>query len=271
MTGARVGLGLVAAAVFLLVCVPARRIAQIAGWRWGRTTPVAFHRLLCFILRVRVRRHGAPSLAARRLIVANHVSWLDIPVMGALEPMTFLAKSEIGRPFLGRQVALLQGVVFVDRRRKRVIPEVNANMARAMRAGEPVVLFAEATTGDGNRLLSFRSSHFEAARRAGDDAVVQPVFLHFCRVAGMPVARIDRPIFAWYGDTTFLPHLWRVIFSGGVTCDVYYGDPIAVGAEANRKGLARRTEQAIRALAERARKAGGAGARSVLPAAPETR
>ena len=89
--------------------------------------------------------------------------------------------------WLGRQAADIQGVVYVDRQRKRSIPKTNADIAAAMAKGEPVVLFAEATTGDGNRLLRFRSSHFEAARMAArdGDAVVQPVFLHFTRLDGI--------------------------------------------------------------------------------------
>jgi len=267
--------GLMAAALFLLILGPARRVAQISGWRMGRTLTVAFHRLLCFTIDARLRLHGTPSLAPRRLIVANHVSWLDIPVLGAIEPMTFLAKKEIGGPFLGRQAALLQGTVFVDRQRKRALTEVNANMARAMRMRDPVLLFAEATTGDGNRLLRFRSSHFEAIRQACTDgscglgdAVVQPVFLHYSWIAGLPVARMDRPIVAWYGDMTFMPHFWRFLRAGGATCEVFYGDPIQVHASTNRKALARATERAVRKLAERAR-AGSGSATSAIPAEPE--
>jgi 1-acyl-sn-glycerol-3-phosphate acyltransferase len=273
MIALRVGVGLFAAALFLLVLGPARRLAQLRGWGFARKTPVWFHRLLCKILRVRVRRFGTPSQASRRLIVANHVSWLDIPVLGALEPMTFLAKKEVGEPFLGRQVALLQGVVLVDRQRKRVLPKVNADMAEAMRAGEPVVLFAEATTGDGNRLLRFRSSHFEAIFQAADgeagDAVVQPVYLHYRRIAGMPVARADRPTFAWYGETAFLPHLWRVIFSGGMACDVHYGDPLNAAEHRDRKSLAVATAQAVRRLATQARGPDLQRA-AAIPAGPET-
>ena len=252
----RVGLGLLAATAFILTAGPVRRLAQERGWRFGRTTPVRLHRILCAALNVRVRRRGAPAKAGRRLIVANHVSWLDVPIMGALEPMTFLAKKEIGDPWLGGQLAALQGMVYVDRQRKRGIPAVNAAMARAMNAGEPVVLYAEATTGDGNRLLRFRSSHFEAARLVADGgvAVVQPVFLHYSRVAGLPVTRFQRPLIAWYGDMTFLPHLFAFLGCGGLVCDVYYGEPIQVAEFANRKSLARATEQAVRELSRRARR-----------------
>jgi 1-acyl-sn-glycerol-3-phosphate acyltransferase len=145
-----------------------------------------------------------------RLIVANHVSWLDVPVLGSIEPMTFLAKSEVGAPALGGRLARLQGIILVERGRRRCIPSVNAEMARTMAAGEPVVMFAEATTGDGNRILPFRSSHFEAIRaaaRTAGAAVIQPVFLDYSRVVGLAVGRSERPLFAWYGDA--LPALRR--------------------------------------------------------------
>jgi 1-acyl-sn-glycerol-3-phosphate acyltransferase len=209
MSVLRLAFGLAAAALFLLVCGPPRRLAQWRQWRIGRRTPARFNRLLCAALGVQARVHGRPE-GARRLIVANHVSWLDIPVLGSIEPMMFLAKKEIGASALGGRLARLQGVIFIDRRRLRGIPEVNAQIVEAMNSGNPVVLFAEATTGDGNRLLRFRSSHFEAARRAalsarGGDAVIQPVFLDYSRMAGMPLGRRERPLVAWYGDMTFFP------------------------------------------------------------------
>lgn len=258
MSLARAALGLPLAGLYLAVCGPPRRLAQRFGSGFGRLTPVMFHRLLCAILRLRVRRFGAASAPGGRLVVANHVSWLDIPALGALEPLTFLAKKEIGGPWLGRKVADLQGVVYVDRQRKRVIAKVNVDMAAAMARGEAVVLFAEATTGDGNRLLKFRSSHFEAARSAG--VAVQPVYLHFCRLNGLPLVRSDRPVVAWYGDMTFLPHLVGLLNTGGVACDIHYGEPLRVADFPNRKALARATEAAVRQLAQAARQA--------LPRAP---
>ena len=105
----------------------------------------------------------------------------------------------------------MQGVVYVDRGRRRCIPGVNAEMAEAMRAGAPVVLFAEATTGDGNRLLRFRSSHFEAIRQAAiadreTPAFIQPVFLALLAPRRAADGAHRRPRIAWYGDMTFLPH-----------------------------------------------------------------
>jgi 1-acyl-sn-glycerol-3-phosphate acyltransferase len=268
MSYPRLALGVAAAALFLLVCGPPRRFAQWRNWRAGRRTPAYFNRLLCAALGVRVRVHGRSEEAARGLIVANHVSWLDIPVLGSIEPMTFLAKTEVGAPALVGRIAQLQGVIFVDRRRLRGLPKVNAQIVQAMARGDPVVLFAEATTGDGNRLLRFRSSHFEAVRQAalsgrGADAVVQPVFLDYSRMAGMALGRRERPLIAWYGDMTFFSHFWRFLRAGGIGCDVYFGAPMRVSPESGRKTIARSTEMKVRELARRAR-----GAKSAILAGP---
>jgi lyso-ornithine lipid O-acyltransferase len=256
MSLARLLLGLPVAGAYLAAVGPPRRLAQARGSDWGRQAPVEFNRLLCRILNVKLRRLGAPSADGPRLIVANHVSWLDIPVLGAMEPMSFLAKKEVGGPWLGRQLAGLQGIVYVDRGRKRLIPKTNAEMAAAMRRNESVVLFAEATTSDGMRILKFRSSHFEAARAADSrerPALVQPVYMHFHRLGGLAASRRDLPAIAWYGDMFFMPHLMGLIKAGGVGCDVIYGAPIRVADYPDRKALARATQAAVRGLAQRAK------------------
>jgi lyso-ornithine lipid O-acyltransferase len=243
---------------FLATFGPLRRIAQIYGLRVGRRAPVLFNRLICAGLGVRVRLHGAFSAGTNRLIVANHVSWLDIPVLGTLEPMSFLAKKEIGDHPVGKQIVAIQGVVYVDRSRRSCIPSVNAQISEAMCAGTPVVLFAEGTTSDGNRVMRFRSSHFEAAREAassGDSQVIQPVYLDYSRISGLPMTRNERLQVAWYGDTTFLPHFLQIATGGRITCDVYVGAPIQVLPSLDRKSAARLAEASVRNLRARARAA----------------
>jgi 1-acyl-sn-glycerol-3-phosphate acyltransferase len=243
---------------FLAVLGPPLRIAQICGSRVGRRIPVLFNRLICTGLRVRVRRHGPFSAAAKQLIVANHVSWLDIPVLGSLEPMCFLAKQEIGDHRASRGIVSMQGVIYVDRSRRSCIPFVNVLMAEAIGTGSPVVLFAEGTTSDGNRILPFRSSHFEAVRLTasspdGDNPIIQPVYIAYTRLAGLPIGRGERPYVAWYGDMTFLPHFFQFVRRGTLTCDVYFGTPIQVSPCLDRKSAARLAEASVRGLATRAR------------------
>jgi 1-acyl-sn-glycerol-3-phosphate acyltransferase len=253
-------------AVFVLAAGPMVSVGRRFGWWTAPYAPVAFHRILCAGLGVRVRRRGAPWPAGAQLIVANHVSWMDIPALASVAPMSFLAKKEVGGNLLGRMLVGLQGAIYVDRKRRSCIPAVNAGMAEAMAAGSPVVLFAEATTGDGNRLMRFRSSHFEAIRQAArrGEAVIQPVFIDYSRLAGLPIARGERPRIAWYGDMTFLDHLFGFAREGGVTCDIHFGAPISVSPDLDRKAAARLTEAAVRALARRAR-----ALRCVEPILPE--
>jgi 1-acyl-sn-glycerol-3-phosphate acyltransferase len=247
----RVAAGLIGAAGFLAVAAPLTSAARRVGLKRGPAASVALHRWLCAVLQVRLKRIGAPG-PGRRLIVANHVSWLDILALGTIEPMAFLAKREVGSSLWTRWLVELQGVVYVDRERKRCIPAVNEAMSRRMAEGVPVVLFAEATTSDGTRLLRFRSSHFEAARRA--QACVQPVYLDYRAIAGLNATRHDRTTPAWYGDMAFLPSLWRVLRCGSLTCDVWYGEPIPFDAASDRKALARQVEAAVRELKARARR-----------------
>ena len=266
ITMARLSCLVIALAAFVIALGPPRLAARRFGLHFGRRIPVYFQRLLCAGLGIKVRRHGVLSSAPKQLIVANHVSWLDIPVLGSLGPMSFLAKKEIGEHPIGRRLVAMQGVVYVDRRRRSAIPAVNACMAEAMRAGAAIVLFAEATTGDGNRLLRFRSSHFEAVRLAACSdnvglTVIQPVYLDYSSVAGLPTERWQRPHIAWYGDMTFLPHFLRYACGGGVTCDVYCGRPIRVLPDMDRKSAARLTQAAVRELASMAR----AGNAAILP------
>ena len=251
MALSRVVAGLLVAAAFLAFAAPLAYLSRRWRWRRGPAASMALHRWFGAVLRLRLRRFGTPG-PAQRLIVANHVSWLDIVALGAMERSAFLAKKEVGFSVWTRWIVELQGVVYVDRERKRCIPAVNAEMSRRMAAGDPVVLFAEATTSDGLRLLRFRSSHFEPALQAG--VCVQPVYLDYCAVAGMSATRQDRARVAWYGDTAFLPSLWSVLRCGGVSCDVWYGEPIAWRPGMDRKALARKVEAAARELKAEARR-----------------
>jgi lyso-ornithine lipid O-acyltransferase len=192
-----------------------------------------------------VRQLGAPG-KGMRLVAANHVSWLDVLVLGAMEPIAFLAKKEIGANRWTRWLVDLQGAVYVDRTRYRCLPVVNSEIARRLKKAEPVVLFAEATTSDGLRLLPFRSSHFEAARLA--KATVQPVYLNYRAIGGLRSTRRDLPTVAWYGDMTFLPSLWKVLACARVDCDVRYGEAIPWEEACDRKQLARKAEAALRNL-----------------------
>jgi lyso-ornithine lipid O-acyltransferase len=254
MTIVRIAVALSAAVLILLFGAPLRWFAVRQGWKMGESLPVLFHRALCAAFGVRIRVHGKAAATRPQLVVSNHISWLDIPILGSMRPTEFLAKKEVGAGRIARALLALQGVALVDRTRRLGIPAVNSEIAQRMRDGAAVVLFAEATTGDANRLLRFRSSHFEAVRQTLDSgraghAIIQPIFIAYSRRAGLPMGRSERPIVAWYGDMEFFDHLWRLLASGRIDCDIYCGAPIPFFHDSDRKDVARHTERAVRAMA----------------------
>src|SRR5581483_7112528 len=114
-----------------------------------RALTLRYCRMLCRLLRIRVRVAGAPPLHRPTLVLCNHVSWLDIVVISAICPVAFVAKREVASWPLVGVTARLMGTVFVDRARRHATPAVNAAIARRLREGDPVVLFAEGTSSDG--------------------------------------------------------------------------------------------------------------------------
>jgi lyso-ornithine lipid O-acyltransferase len=219
-----------------------------------RRIPVFYHRVMCALLGVRVRVVGAPMRAHPLLIVANHVSWLDIPIITSAAPVVFVAKREIANwPFFG-WLAKLQRSVFVDRERRSKTGEVNAEIAQRLAEGDPVLLFGEGTSSDGNRVLPFRTALIGAARDALAAAEhvqqvwIQPLSLAYVNFQGLPMGRQRRPLAAWYGDVDLVPHLSEVCMRGAIDVVLTWGEPIAYSGDTDRKALARTLETSVRDL-----------------------
>lgn len=232
MTSIGVAFRLLLLGLCSLVLVPLQMLALRFQWSsMLHALPVWFHRIILTLFNVRVVERGTPPSDAPTIVVSNHVSWLDIPVIGSLHPLSFIAKSEVeGWPVIGL-FARLQRSVFIDRQRRKATVEVNDALAHRLVKGEALVLFAEGTTSDGNRLLPFRSSLVGAAQTALMHDSVERVFLQPLAIAytsrnGLPVTRRERPFIAWYGDMDLGPHL--KLFIRGIPLDVVvtWGEPI---------------------------------------------
>jgi 1-acyl-sn-glycerol-3-phosphate acyltransferase len=245
--------------VFTVLLMPAQAISVYFGWPSRRRIPVKYHRLLCKLLGVRV--HGLGSCAQRRplLIVANHSSWLDIVIISAAAPVVFVAKREVAKwPFFGL-LAKLQRSIFVDRQRRHKTGEVNAEIARRLLDGDPVVLFGEGTSSDGNRVLPFRTALIGAAHTALSAAdvghvSVQPLSLAYVGRQGMPLGREERRQLAWYGGIDLWPHLMDVLRCGAIDVILTWGEPVAYDADTDRKQIAGAMENTVRRNAAAARR-----------------
>jgi lyso-ornithine lipid O-acyltransferase len=264
------------ALAFVLLAPPHWLALRLSGRR-ATLAPMLFHRVFLRLFSVRVTQSGTPPAAGEAaLVLANHVSWLDIIAIGALRPLSFVAKSEIaGWPVIGL-LAGLQRTIYIDRQRRGATAAVSAAMGHRLASGELVVLFAEGTTGDGTRILPFRSSLVGAARaalrsEAGRGRVrLQPLAITYPRRNGLPVTRAERAEIAWYGDMELAPHLAAFVQGGSLDVHVVWGAPIPFEATTDRKAATAAAEAAVRAAVQQvlAGRAGiGTAAEAGVPAA----
>ncbi|RDG35132.1 lysophospholipid acyltransferase family protein [Streptomyces corynorhini] len=201
--------------------------------RWCRTV------LRLFGLRVHVRGAGAaPARGTGVLVVANHISWLDIPLLAAVFPARMLAKSEIGRwPVLGA-LAARGGTLFVERERLRALPATVGALAAALTAGSRVAVFPEGCTWCGQDQGPFTRAVFQAALDAG--AAVRPVRITYRTERGTPSGAP-----AYIGDDSLPASLWRVVTAGGLTAEITVLPLIPAGRHTDRRSLAEAARSAV--------------------------
>ncbi len=234
-------------ALFTLIGMPLQVLFLVLSRPLSRWFAWRYWWLVSRLVGLRIRVHGEP-LAGPCLMVVNHASWLDIVALGALRPLCFVAKREVrGWPLFGL-IARLGRTVFVDRDRRRDAHTAGARMSARLAEGDGVVLFAEGTSNDGNRVLAFGSALMAAAESevGGAPVPVQPVTIAYTRLAGIPMDRASRPFIAWYGDMRLAPHLWAMLKLAPVDADIAFHPAINLAQAGDRKALARHCEASVR-------------------------
>ena len=247
-------------AALTLLLLPFQLIAIALRLPLQRSLPWLYHRILRTVIGVRVQVVGKRSPDFPLLILANHASWLDIVVITALTPAVFVAKKEVASwPIFG-WLAKLQRTVFIDRERRHRTGAATQEIAARLLGGDAVVLFAEGTSSDGNRILPFRSALIGAVHHAigasthHERVTVQPLSLAYVNLSGLPLGRTFRSRVAWYGDADLIPHLLNVCAAGAIDVVVSWGEPLSYGMSADRKDIARIAEQEVRRLTTRGRR-----------------
>lgn len=234
--------------LWTLILLPPYLLALLLRRHYRRIALFYWRTVGRFLIRMDVRVHGEMSAERPLLLVLNHVSYLDIVLLGGLIPGCFVSKAEVRKwPGIGF-LALIGRTVFVERRPSAVGRQRDA-IAGRLKEGEPLILFPEGTSSDGNRVLPFKSALFNAAEVAvGGDAHVrvQPVAIAYTRFGGLPMGYAGRPFYAWYGDMDLVSHLWEVMKRGRFTAEVEFMSPVTVDRFANRKDLARYCEAETR-------------------------
>lgn len=203
---------------------------------WPRLDEKGWHdetiwwsRKLLAILGIALKVQGQARPGAK-LVVANHVSWLDIVAINSVVPSRFVSKAEVGQwPLVGRLVTAA-GTLYLVRERRRDAMRVLGLMAQALREGHTVAVFPEGTTGDGHTVMHFHANLLQAAIEA--EAPVQPVLLRYSD-SRQPVS----PIAAYVGDTSLIQSLWWVVTARGLCVHAKILPPQAV-RHADRRALA---------------------------------
>jgi len=201
---------------------------------------------ILFIIGIRLRITGCLEKIRPLLLVTNHLSYLDICVLGVAAPVRFAPKSEIAAwPIVGR-ICRVCDAIFIDRRPEK-IKEMTGAVQAVLGRGELVCLFPEGTTGNGLHLLPFKSGFFSLAEEKidGRELTVQPAAIIYTRIRRLPIDTTQWPLIAWYGDMELFPHLWRLLKMGSINAELVFLPPVTASQCGDRKQLASYCHQAI--------------------------
>ncbi|OUJ01030.1 lysophospholipid acyltransferase family protein [Acetobacter cibinongensis] len=228
--------------------------------------------ILCKLLGLRIRVVGERAgtvggLKARKrgerpvIYISNHSSWVDVLILGTILPSVFVAKGDIEKwPVMGL-ISKIGRTIFVSRQRSTTGRERD-EMIRRMVEGDNLVLFPEGTSSDGSRVLPFMSAFFAIAKlpklkegmdlsllpisyEPGMTPLIQPISVVFDRLEGLPVHRLRRSVFAWYGDMDLGPHLWQIVQWKELRASVILHEPLDPDLFPSRKALAQAAWNAV--------------------------
>lgn len=226
-------------AVLRLVALAALVLAGIVLCPLGARIPAHWVARWCRALAraagVRVRISGTAAPTGGLLLVANHISWLDVPLLAAVRPARVLAKAEVRRWPLAGPLAARGGALFIERDRLRDLPGTVARIAGALRAGAAVAAFPEGSTWCGRGQGRFHRAVFQAALDAG--VPVQPVTIRYRRAGGA-----TSTVPAFVGEDTLAASLWRVVRARGLVAEVTVRPVVPPGSHRDRRALARAAE-----------------------------
>jgi 1-acyl-sn-glycerol-3-phosphate acyltransferase len=188
-----------------------QRHARVQAWALKMLT----------VLGIRLELRGRPPVSGPVLLVANHISWLDILVMQAARHCRFVSKSDVRRwPLIGA-LATGAGTLYIERESRRDAMRVVHHMAESLKCGDVLAVFPEGTTSNGVALLPFHANLIQAAISAG--APVQPVALSFVDTQTRSVSLAP----CYIDDDTLVASVWRTLTAPAITAVVHYGEPQA--------------------------------------------
>ena len=195
---------------FFAVTLSAPKNLRVARALWLQRTARAHFRLFGGTVSV------SGEIPQRGLLVANHLSYLDIVVIASVTPAVFVSKAEVRRwPVFGA-LAAMGGTIFIQRDRRTHVGEVNDEIEQALAGGVLVVIFPEGTSSDGETILPFRAPLLEPALRGGHELAT--AWIHYDLADGDPKTEV-----CYWGDHAFFPHLLNLLGKKNVRATLRFG------------------------------------------------
>lgn len=242
----RACLKLIALVVLVIAIIPTQSLLLLSPFdgiasRWAQQ----WHKAVCLVLGIAIELEGHPEVA-HVAYVGNHLSYLDIPVLGSIVRGSFVAKQEMrGWPLFG-WLARLQRTVFISRGRSdaaHVLDQLDAMLSR----GRNLIVFPEGTSSSGEHVLPFKSSVFSVlGEHLPRGLRIQPFTLDLRVVDGhAPRTTDDRNLYTYHSHMVLAPHLWAFMRTRGAILRVVFHPVLVIGHDSSRKHVAAMAERNV--------------------------
>lgn len=179
-----------------------------------------------------------------RLVIANHVSYLDILILASIMPLLFITSVEVQKTFFMGFISTLGGSLFVERRNKAGIRKELALLQETVNMGFSICLYPEGTSSNGEDLLPFKSSLFQTAVDSRID--ILPVCIRYLTLDGEPITPGNRDRLFYYGHISFFPHIFKLPFIRSAAVRVAFLPVIPIELGVGRKELSEKAYNLIR-------------------------
>ncbi len=236
--------------VCVVLSIPQVFILCVTKGPLSRILPSLWMKSVVRIFNIRIRCLGETDLKHQTLYVCNHLSYLDIPVLGSLLPCSFVSKKDVASwPVFGF-LANIGQTAYIGRKRQDLKTASNA-VEHYIQDGQSLILFPEGTSTDGQDVLSFKSSLFSLLLKADDPSqnlLIQPVSLYISKSNNRPVStQADRDLYAWHRDMDdSLPsHLWRFAQTNGSEVTIQFHPTVSPQDFDDRKELAKSCQKTV--------------------------
>ena len=229
-------------AIICLITIPvqALNLLLFKNSRFFYVVPFAFHNSLRMTFGIKLKIEGAIQKDKQTVFVGNHLSYLDIPVMGSLLKANFVSKDDVrGWPIFGL-LAELSRTIFISRTPSKAAQSIQ-QMNDAINEGRSLIIFPEGTSTRGKEVLPFKSSFFDIflKNQNKDDLSIQPFTIGLTKTNGQLVTKDqDYDTYAWHGDMDLQPHIWSLAKGNGAELTITFHEPISLKGYENRKILA---------------------------------